>query len=98
MGARRRPRGGAAANAVSAPPGEYGRKPETQRNWRGPAQPVERLVQFDANRKTLPGLDMVGNPCESEGCRPLDGIPNPSISMLTKQVAGSVMNPCQLGN
>ena len=75
MGAWRRPCGGAAANAVSAPPGEYGRKPETQRNWRGPAQPVERLVQFDANRKTLPGFDMVGNLCESEGCCPLDRIP-----------------------
>jgi hypothetical protein len=23
---------------------------------------------------------------------------NPSISMLTRQVAGSAMNPCQLGN
>ena len=54
-----------AANALSAPPGEYGRKPETQRNWRGPAQPVERLVQFDANRRTLPGLDMLGRLRES---------------------------------
>ena len=33
-----------AANALSAPPGEYGRKAETQRNWRGPAQAVEHVV------------------------------------------------------
>ena len=49
---------GAAANAVSIPPGEYGRKTETQRNWRGLAQAVEHVVQFDATRKTLPGLDI----------------------------------------
>jgi len=35
---------GAAANALSIPPGEYGRKVETQRNWRGPAQAVEHVV------------------------------------------------------
>ena len=29
------------ANAWSWPPGEYGRKVETQRNWRGPAQAVD---------------------------------------------------------
>ena len=34
----------AAANAISIPPGEYGRKVETQRNWRGPAQAVEYVV------------------------------------------------------
>ena len=32
------------ANAWSWPPGEYGRKVETQRNWRGPAQAVEHVV------------------------------------------------------
>ena len=35
---------GAAANALSIPPGEYVRKNETQRNWRGPAQAVEHVV------------------------------------------------------
>ncbi len=49
----------AAANALSIPPGEYGRKTETQRNWRGPAQAVEHVVQFDAKRRTLPGFDML---------------------------------------
>ena len=29
------------ANAWSWPPGEYGRKVETPRNWRGPAQAVD---------------------------------------------------------
>ncbi len=38
---------GAAANALSTPPGEYGRKAKTQRNSRGPAQAVEHVVQFD---------------------------------------------------
>ena len=33
-----------AANALSIPPGEYGRKIKTQRNWRGPAQAVEYVV------------------------------------------------------
>ena len=33
-----------AANAISIPPGEYGRKVETQRNWRGPAQAAEHVV------------------------------------------------------
>ena len=32
------------ANAISIPPGEYGRKVETQRNWRGHAQAVEYVV------------------------------------------------------
>ena len=45
------------ANALSIPPGEYGRKAKTQRNRRGLAQAVEHVVQFDNNRKTLPGLD-----------------------------------------
>ena len=31
----------AVANALSIPPGEYARKSETQRNWRGPAQAVD---------------------------------------------------------
>ncbi len=34
--------GGVVANALSIPPGEYGRKAKTQRNWRGPAQVVEQ--------------------------------------------------------
>ena len=34
----------AAANALSTPPGEYDRKVETQRNWRGPAQAAEHVV------------------------------------------------------
>ena len=32
------------ANALNTPPGEYGRKVRTQRNWRGPAQAVEHVV------------------------------------------------------
>jgi len=35
---------GAEVNALSIPPGEYGRKVETQRNWRGPAQAVEHVA------------------------------------------------------
>jgi hypothetical protein len=35
---------GMKANASSIPPGEYARKSETQRNWRGPAQAVEHVV------------------------------------------------------
>ncbi len=31
-------------NGLSIPPGEYGRKIKTQRNWRGPAQAVEHVV------------------------------------------------------
>jgi len=31
-------------NPLSKAPGEYGRKAETQRNWRGGAQPVEHVV------------------------------------------------------
>ena len=34
----------AAVNTISNPPGEYDRKVETQRNWRGPAQAVEYVV------------------------------------------------------
>ena len=32
------------ANALNGPPGKYDRKVETQRNWRGGAQPVEHVV------------------------------------------------------
>ena len=32
------------ANALSTPPGKYGRKIKTQINWRGPAQAVEHVV------------------------------------------------------
>ncbi len=32
------------ANALNTPPGEYGRKIETQRNWRGSTQMVEHVV------------------------------------------------------
>ncbi len=32
------------ANALSEPPGEYGRKAETQRNWRGDTQLVDHVV------------------------------------------------------
>ena len=32
------------AKVISIPPGEYARKSETQRNWRGPAQTVEHVV------------------------------------------------------
>ncbi len=32
------------ANALSAPPGEYGRKAKTQRNRRGPAQAAEHVA------------------------------------------------------
>lgn len=35
---------GAVGNPVSMPPGKYGRKAETQRNWRGPAQAVDHVV------------------------------------------------------
>ena len=49
----------AEANALSAPPGEYGRKAKTQRNRRELAQAVERVAQFVAKRRTLPRLDMV---------------------------------------
>gem|GEM_PF-3188148 len=35
---------GVEANALSRPPGKYGRKIKTQRNWRGPAQAVEHVV------------------------------------------------------
>lgn len=46
------------ANALSIPPGEYNRKVETQRNRRKAAQAVDHVVQFDSNRKILPGFDM----------------------------------------
>ncbi|PIZ68285.1 hypothetical protein COY13_01480 [Candidatus Roizmanbacteria bacterium CG_4_10_14_0_2_um_filter_36_35] len=57
-------------NPLSKLPGEYDRKVKTQRNWRGGTQPVEHVVQFDTNRKTSPGFDIlpfipleiVGNP------------------------------------
>ena len=49
---------GVEANALSEPPGEYERKLKTQRNWRGPAQAVEHVVQFDTNRRTLPRFDI----------------------------------------
>ena len=47
------------ANALSIPPGKYGRKAKTQRNRRGLAQAVEHVVQFDNNRGTLPGLEIL---------------------------------------
>ncbi len=47
-----------AANALSVPPGEYGRKAKTQRNRRGLTQAVEHVVQFENTRRTLPKLDM----------------------------------------
>ena len=34
----------ATANALSIPPGEYGRKAKTQMNWRALAQAEERVV------------------------------------------------------
>src|SRR5438270_630329 len=46
-------------NPLSKPPGEYGRKAKTQRNWRGGTQPVEHVVQFDTNQRTSPGIDML---------------------------------------
>ena len=45
-------------NPLSKPPGEYGRKAETQRNWRGGTQPVEHVVQFETNRRTSPRFDI----------------------------------------
>ena len=45
------------ANALSMPPGKYGRKAKTQRNRRGSAQVVEHVVQFDSKRETSPGLE-----------------------------------------
>src|ERR1017187_9402373 len=49
------------------PPGEYSRKAETQRNCRGPAQAVEHVVQFDATRRTLPGLERLLNAGRNTG-------------------------------
>ena len=45
------------ANALSVPPGKYGRKAKTQRNRRGPTQAVDHVAQFDDKRRTLPGLE-----------------------------------------
>ena len=50
-------RGG--ANALNDPPGYYGRKAKTQRNRRELAQVVERVAQFVAKRRTLPGLEIL---------------------------------------
>jgi len=41
------------ANALSFPPGEYARKSETQRNWRGPAQAVEHVVSARVVRRRV---------------------------------------------
>ena len=51
-------KGCSVGNPLSKPPGEYGRKVETQRNWRGGTQPVEHVVQFETKRRTSPGFDM----------------------------------------
>ena len=45
------------ANALSSPPGEYGRKAKTQRNRRGLAQAVDHAAQFDGKRRTSPGFE-----------------------------------------
>ena len=55
------------ANALSVPPGKYGRKAKTQRNRRGLAQAVERLVQFDDKRGTSPGLDILSKASGNRG-------------------------------
>ena len=47
------------AYALSLPPGKYGRKAKTQRNRREFAQAVEHVVQFDDNRRTSPGLEIL---------------------------------------
>ena len=47
----------AGANALSGPPGEYGRKIKTQRNRRGLAQAVDHAAQFDDKRRTSPGFE-----------------------------------------
>jgi hypothetical protein len=46
------------ANAPSIPPGEYGRKAETQRNRRKPEQAVVHVAQFESERNILPRLDI----------------------------------------
>ncbi len=46
----------AAANALSAPPGEYDRKIKTQRNRRGPAQAVEHVVNSMQREEPYLGL------------------------------------------
>ena len=56
------------ANALSQPPGKYGRKAKTQRNRRELAQAVEHVVQFDSKRGTLPGLEM-DLKMSRKGCR-----------------------------
>src|SRR3989338_7134920 len=57
-------------NPLSKPPGEDGRKVETQRNWRGGTQPVEHVVQFETNRRTSPGFDIPASyPLETEEIR-----------------------------
>ncbi len=43
---------GVAVNALSSPPGEYGRKVKTQRNSRGPAQAVEHV--FNSKQRAEP--------------------------------------------
>ena len=45
--------GSNAANALSIPPGEYGRKIKTQRNRRGPAQAVEQVDKFEDTRRAV---------------------------------------------
>ena len=59
------------ANALSHPPGKYGRKAKTQRNRRELAQAVEHVVQFDTKRGTLPGLEAHMN--VPERCAVLQG-------------------------
>ena len=49
------------ANALSIPPGKYGRKTKTQRNRRGPTQAVDHVAQFVNKRGTLPGLEICTN-------------------------------------
>ena len=50
---------GGEANALSVPPGKYGRKAKTQRNRRGLTQAVDHVAQFDDKRGTLPGLEIL---------------------------------------
>ena len=47
------------AYALSLPPGKYERKLKTQRNRREFAQAVVHVVQFDDNRGTSPGFDIL---------------------------------------
>ena len=48
----------AAANALSTPPGEYGRKTETQRIT-GARTSGGACGLIEATRRTLPGLDIL---------------------------------------